>query len=108
MALYLSRFSYTSESWARLMKNPEDRGAAARTYIETVGGKLYGFWYSFGEYDGCLLWEARDNISMSAVAIAINAGGALTKFETTVLVTVDETLSALRKAQSVAYRPPGK
>ncbi|RPJ50734.1 MAG: GYD family protein, partial [Methanobacteriota archaeon] len=44
MALYLTRFSYTPETWARLMKNPEDRRVAARQYIESVGGKLQGFW----------------------------------------------------------------
>ena len=28
MPLYLSRFSYTPETWARLIGNPEDRGAS--------------------------------------------------------------------------------
>jgi uncharacterized protein with GYD domain len=107
MALYLTRFSYSPETWARMMKNPEDRREAAHKYIESVGGKLHGFWYAFGEFDGYNLWEAPDNVSMSAVAIAISGGGALSKFETTVLLTVEETLNALRKAQSVAYRPPG-
>ena len=77
MALYLTRFSYTPETWARLTKNPEDRREAARKYIESVGGKLHGFWYAFGEYDGYNLWEAPDNVSMAAVAIAISSGGAL-------------------------------
>jgi len=44
---------------------------------------------------------------MAAVAIAIGSGGALSKIETTVLLTVEETLDALRRAQAVAYRPPG-
>ena len=43
MALYLSRFSYTPETWARLIGNPEDRREAAQAYIESVGGKLHGF-----------------------------------------------------------------
>jgi uncharacterized protein with GYD domain len=42
IAFYLTRFSYTPETWARLMKNPEDRREAARKYIESVGGKLHG------------------------------------------------------------------
>jgi uncharacterized protein with GYD domain len=42
--LYLSRFSYTSETWARLVNDPEDRRKAAQQYIESVGGKLHGFW----------------------------------------------------------------
>jgi uncharacterized protein with GYD domain len=107
MPLYLTRFSYTPETWARLISNPEDRRQAAQAYIESVGGKLHGFWYAFGEYDGYTLWEAPDNVSMAAVALAITGGGALRSFETTVLLTVDETMDALRKAQHVQYRPPG-
>lgn len=107
MAFYLTQFSYTPETWARLTKNPEDRRAAASKYIESVGGKLHGFWYAFGAYDGYNLWEAPDDVSMAAVAIAISGGGALSKFETTRLFTVEETLDALGRAQVVAYRPPG-
>jgi uncharacterized protein with GYD domain len=105
---YLTRFSYTPETWARLMKNPEDRRVAARKYIESVGGKLHGFWYALGACDGYSIWEAPDNVSMAAVGFAITGGGALSKFETTPLLTVEETLDALRRAQKVGYVPPGK
>jgi len=106
MALYLTRFSYTPETWARLTKNPEDRREAARRYIEAVGGKLHGFWYAFGEYDGYNPWEAPDNVSMAAVGIAIGGGGALSKCETTPLLTVEETLDALGRVPAVA--PTGR
>jgi len=105
--MYLTRFSYSPETWARLSKNPEDRRKAAQAYIESVGGKLHGFWYAFGEYDGYNLWEAPDNVSMAAVAIAIGGGGALSKFETTVLLTVEETLDALARVEGIRYQPPG-
>jgi uncharacterized protein with GYD domain len=107
MPLYLSTFSYTPETWAKLIANPEDRRTAAQTYIESVGGKLHGFWYAFGTHDGYTLWEAPDNVSMAAVALAISGGGALSSIETTVLLSVDETMDALRKAEQVQYRPPG-
>lgn len=107
MPLYLTRFSYTAETWARLTKNPEDRREAAQKYIESIGGKLHGFWYAFGSYDGYNLWEAPDNVSMAAVAIAISGGSALSKFETTPLLTVEEILDALRRAQQVKYQSPG-
>ena len=107
MPLYLSKFSYTPETWARLIGNPEDRRTAAQSYIESVGGKLHGFWYAFGEHDAYTLWEAPDNASLAAVALAITAGGALNSLQTTVLLTVDETMDALRKAQQVGYRAPG-
>lgn len=104
---YLTRFSYTPETWARLMKNPEDRRVAARKYITSVGGKLHGFWYAFGAYEGYCLWEAPNNISMAAVGFAITGGGALSKYETTPLLSVEETLEALRLAQKVGYQVPG-
>jgi uncharacterized protein with GYD domain len=104
---YLTRFSYTPETWARLMKKPEDRRVAARKYIESVGGKLHGFWYAFGAYDGYCLWEAPHNVSMAAVGFAITGGGALSKYETTPLLTVEEAIEALRLAQKVRYEPPG-
>ena len=107
MPLYLTRFGYTPEKWARMIGNPEDRRTAAEEYIESVGGKLHGFWYAFGEHDGYTLWEAPDNVSLAAVALAIGSGGALSTFETTVLLTVEETLDALRRAQEVGYRAPG-
>jgi uncharacterized protein with GYD domain len=107
MPLYLTKFSYTPETWAKMISNPEDRRAAAISYIESVGGKLHGFWYAFGEHDGYNLWEAPDNVSMAAVALAIGGGGALSSIETTVLLDVEETIAALRKAQGIAYRAPG-
>ena len=106
MPLYLTRFSYTPETWARLINAPEDRRQAAQTYIESVGGTLHGFWYAFGPHDGYTLWEAPDNVSMAAVALALAAGGALTPMDTTVLLTVDEAMAAMGRAQQVRYRPP--
>ena len=108
MPVYLSRFSYTPETWAQA--HQEARGSAGcreAKYIESVGGKLQGFWYAFGAHDGYTLWEAPDNVSMAAVAVAIGGGGALSSLETTVLLTVDETMDALRRAKEVQYQPPG-
>ncbi len=108
MALYLSKFSYTPETWSRLIGNPEDRREAATAYVESVGGRLHGFWYAFGTHDGYTLWEAPDNVSMAAVALALSAGGAISSLETTVLLSVEETIEALQKASQVKYRPPGQ
>jgi len=108
MALYLMRFGYTPETWARLIQNPEDRRDAARAYIEQVGGELRGFWYGFGEFDGYAIFEAPDNVSVAGVVLAIASGGALASVETTVLMTVEETLEALAKSKTIGYRRPGE
>lgn len=107
MPLYLTKFSYTPATWGRLIAHPEDRRKAAQSYIESVGGKLHGFWYAFGADDGYNLWEAPDNVSMAAVALALSAGGALSSVHTTLLLTVDEAMDAMRKAGTIAYRAPG-
>lgn len=107
MPFYRTQFSYTPATWAKLIKNPEHRRTAAKEYIGAVGGKLHGFWYAFGDHDGYPLWEAPDNASMAATALAIGAGGALSSIHTTVLLTVEETLAAMQKASSITYRPPG-
>jgi uncharacterized protein with GYD domain len=106
--MYLTRFGYTPETWKKLIANPEDRRQAATAYIESVGGKLHGFWYAFGSHDGITLWEAPDDVAMASVVLAIGSGGAVTNLETTVLLTVDETLEALGRARGIGYRPPAE
>jgi uncharacterized protein with GYD domain len=108
MPLYLTRFSYTPETWNALIERPEDRRDIAQKIIESVGGRLQGFWYAFGQYDGYTLWEAPDNVKMASVALALSSRGAIKSQETVVLLTVEETLEALRGAAHVPYRRPGR
>ena len=108
MPLYLTRFSYTPETWNAMIEQPEDRRDVARAIIESVGGRLQGFWYAFGQYDGYTLWEAPDNVKMASVALALSSRGAITSQETLVLLTVEETLEALRGAAQIPYRRPGR
>jgi uncharacterized protein with GYD domain len=107
MPLYLGRFSYTTDAMKALLNEPQDRSAAAREVAESLGGKLLGFWYAFGEFDGVFLMEAPDNASAAALAMAVGAGGALSEVETTVLLDMDEAQDAMRKAAAATYRPPG-
>ena len=101
------RFSYTPDAWTRLITQPEDRRDVARAVVEHLGGQLHGFWYGFGEHDGYVLIEAPNNVSAAAFSVGIAAGGSLRAAETTVLLTVEETIAMLQQAQGVPYRPPG-
>ena len=107
MPLYLGRFSYTTDAMRALIDEPQDRSAAAREVAESLGGKLLGFWFAFGEFDGVFLMEAPDNASAAALAMAVGAGGALSEIETTVLLDMDEAQDAMRKAAAATYRAPG-
>jgi uncharacterized protein with GYD domain len=105
--LYMSTFDYEPQVWAELVHNPENRTETVSRILEDAGCKLKGLWYAFGNSDGFALIEAPDNVTSASVAIAISASGAFRKFETTVLMTQDELLGALKKAQDVTYVAPG-
>jgi uncharacterized protein with GYD domain len=105
--LYLTKFSMTPEAWAKLIKEPEDRREAVGRLLEAAGGKLHGYWYAFGDHDGYALGEAPDNTAMASALVTVAGSGAFSSLSTTVLVTVEEMLDALGRAQRIAYRPPG-
>jgi uncharacterized protein with GYD domain len=107
MPLYLIRFSYIPEVWAKLIKEPEDRRETIGPLLEAVGGKLHGLWYAFGDHDGYVLAEGPDNTSVASALVTVAGSGAFRSVSTTVLLTVEETLDALRRAQSVSYGRPG-
>jgi len=106
MPQYLGRFSYTTDAVRALVSNPQDRGAAAAEAVESLGGKLVGFWFAFGEFDGVFIADAPDNATAAAIAMAVAGGGALSKLETTVLIGMDEAQEAMRKAAAATYTAP--
>src|SRR5262245_11469768 len=69
-------------------------------------GKLHSLWYAFGDHDGYVLVEAPDNTTAASVLLTVADSGAF-RSATTVLLTVEEALDALRRAQRIIYRPPG-
>jgi uncharacterized protein with GYD domain len=103
----MSTFDYEPEVWAELVRNPENRTETVSRILTDAGCKLKGLWYGFGSSDGFALIEAPDNVTSASVSIAISASGAFRKYETTVLMTQDELLKALTKAQDVTYVAPG-
>jgi len=66
---------------------------------------LESVYYMFGEDDVMVIVEMPDNVSMSALSLAVSASG-LVRTKTIPLITVDEMDKAL--AKSINYRPPGR
>ena len=106
MPLYMTQFSYTTEAWKSLAKNPEDRSVPLKALWEKLGGKLVSFYYCFGDFDGIAIGEAPDAVTDSAIVIAAVSGGHLKSTKTTVLFTAEEAMKAMRKAGGVVYPPP--
>jgi len=105
MALYMYQAAYTPESMAAQIKNPHDRIEAVRPALEAMGIKFLAAGYPFGEYDVLVVYEAPDDTTAASVAMAVAAGGAVKSAKTTRLLTGQEWVESLRKAQGSQYQP---
>ncbi len=105
MADYLMQISYNAAAWAAMIKRPENRVEAVRKAVEKLGGKLGGFWMSFGDQDLVGILEMPDNVSVAAFAMAISAGGACRGVKTTPLLKIEEGMEAMKKAGTCGYTP---
>ena len=108
MALFMTQFSYTGEAWTALAKQPADRRAGLRTLFERVGGRLVELYYSFGDYDGVVIFEAPDDTAATAALVAVLGPGHVKSIKTTKLLSVEETMAALSKAGEMSYAGPGR
>ena len=105
MATFLVQVSYTPEALSALIAKPQNRATVVKKTVENLGGTYVGSWLSFGDYDLVLMVEMPNNVSAAALAMAAAAGGSLKAIKTTPLLTVDQALSALKKAGKSGYTP---
>lgn len=105
LAVYLLQVSYTSEAWAEMVRNPQDRAKAVRQAVERLGGSIGTFWTALGDYDLVGIISMPDTISAAALGMAASAGGACKAFKTTPLLTMNEGMEAMAKAASCGYEP---
>ena len=108
MAIYMVQFAYTAEALATMAKNPQDRSVPVRELIQKSGGRMIGFYYCFGEYDGVALFEVPDDNTATAIALVAASPGHIKAYKTTKLFTVEETLEAMRKAGGLAFQGPAR
>jgi uncharacterized protein with GYD domain len=105
MPKFLFETSYTIDG----LKGVQKAGGSARRdavaqLAESVGGRLESFYFAFGEHDAYVIVDVPDNETATAVALTVNASGAVT-VRTVVLLTPEEVDAAAQR--SVDYRPPG-
>ena len=105
MPKYLIEASYTSEGVKGLQSaGGTSRREAVANLAEGLGGRLESFYFAFGEHDVHTVVELPDHETATAVALTVNASGAVT-VRTTVLLTPEQVDAAAKR--SVDYRPPG-
>jgi uncharacterized protein with GYD domain len=90
--------SYTPEAWGAQLKSPQIRVEIVRSLMDRLGGSFETVYMAFGEYDIVGIMDLPDNVSAAAMSMVVSAGGAVKAIETTLLMTIEEGLQAMRKA----------
>ena len=104
MPHYLVQATYTRESWAAQVTEPKDVRDRIRPAIESLGGSLEGFYYTFGEDDMIAILQFPDAITAAGFGIAASSSAA--SFKMPPMMTVEEGMEAMKVARSSGYRPP--
>jgi uncharacterized protein with GYD domain len=105
MPHYLVQVGYNTSGVAGLVKEPQDRLEKIAPALEAMGGRIESGYYAFGDHDVVLICEMPDNASAAAFALAVGAGGTVSSYKTTVLLTPDEAVEAMKKAGGSSYAP---
>ncbi len=106
MGKYLLKVSYTAEGIKGVMKDGgTGRVVSVEKALSGVGGSLESFYFAFGSDDVYVIADVPDNATAMAMAATIGSSGAISSYETVVLLSPAEVDTAMKT--SVSYRAPG-
>jgi uncharacterized protein with GYD domain len=106
MPKYLLQVSYTADGAKGVLRDGgTKRRAAARTLVESLGGKLESLYFAFGSTDVYAVADMPDNAAAAAASLALASSGAATN-KVTVLLTPEDLDQAVKKVPS--YTAPGR
>jgi len=108
MAQFLFQVAYTSESWATQVRQHGNVLERIQPLLVGCGGSVTGCFYAFGDYDLVLLADFPGDEEAAAFSLAATAGGSLKSIKTTPLLSVEQGIKAMRRAEEVGrnYHPP--
>lgn len=102
MPIYITQGRYTRDAIKGMLVKPEDRADAVARLLAKVGGRLIGYYVTFGEYDFLSIAEVPNDVQMAAVLLAAGSGGGVTDLRTTVALTSIEAKGAFAAASDIA------
>lgn len=109
MTIYITQGRYTRDAIKGMIVKPEDRADPLARILAKVGGRLLGYYVTFGEYDFLSIAEVPNDTQMAAVLLAAGSSGGVTDLKTTVAMTSVEAKGAFAAAGDLApgYKAPG-
>jgi uncharacterized protein with GYD domain len=105
---FLIEVSYTSDSWATQVRNHANVIDRISPMVQKLSGSIDSVYYCFGDRDLVALVDFPTPEDAAAFSLAASAGGAVKSIRTTPLMSVDQGITAMTKANELAsvYQPP--
>jgi uncharacterized protein with GYD domain len=109
MPIYITQGRYTRDAIKGMIGRPEDRADAVSRLLAKAGGRLIGYYLTFGEFDFLTIAEAPSETQMAAALLAAAGGGGLADMRTTLALSAAEAKGAFAAASDLTrtFRPPG-
>ena len=79
MATYISTMKYTSQGLQEIGETTK-RAAAFKAVAKKLGVKVVGVYWTMGEHDGVVIFEAPDDETATAVMLQLAAKGNLSTY----------------------------
>jgi len=110
MTIYISRGRFTSDAVKGMLAKPENREEAVAKLFKSVGGRLIGWYLTFGHHDWLAIGEFPDEKAAASAVLAAAAGGSLSDVETTVAMTAKDAATTFESAGKAAreFRSAGR
>jgi uncharacterized protein with GYD domain len=107
--LYLPRSFHHRRNQGQVAK-PENREKAVSNLFESVGGRLIGWYLTFGPHDWLVIGEFPNDRAVASAILAAAAGGSLSDIETTVAMTAEDARATFEAAGTAAkaFRSAGR
>ncbi len=93
-----------------MLAKPENREEAVAKLFKSVGGKLIGWYLTFGHHDWLTIGEFPDEKAAASAILAAAGGGSLSDIETTVAMTAKDAAATFESAGKAAkeFRSAGR
>src|SRR5262252_1585312 len=110
MTIYISRGRFTSDAVKGMLTKPEKREEVVAKLYKGVGGKLVGWYLTFGRHDWMAIGEFPDEKAAASAMLASSAGGSLSDLETTIAMTAQDAAATFKSAGKAAkeFRSAGR
>jgi uncharacterized protein with GYD domain len=110
MPIYISRGRFTSDAVKGMLAKPENREEAVSKLYQSLGGRLVGWYLTFGHHDWIAIGEFPNEKAAASAILAAAAGGSLSNIETTVAMTAKDAAATFESAGKAAkgFRSAGR